>query len=49
MFGDGGVFKVSIEVLENEYKISFNDEEIAERFPQRNVIESVDDGNIDSL
>ena len=32
------MFKVSIEVLDGEYKISFNDEEIAARFPQRDDI-----------
>jgi len=37
-FGADEMFKVSIEVLDGEYKISFNDEEIAARFPQRDDI-----------
>jgi len=34
-FVSGDTFKVTIEVLDGEYKISFNDEEIGARFPQR--------------
>ncbi|XP_063695005.1 uncharacterized protein LOC134826540 [Bolinopsis microptera] len=37
-FGADEMFKVTIEVLDAEYKISFNDEEIAARFPQRDDI-----------
>ena len=32
------MFKVTIEILDGEYKISFNDVEIGARFPQRDDI-----------
>jgi len=37
-FVPGETFKVTIEVLDGEYKVSFNDEEIGARFPQRDDI-----------
>jgi len=37
-FVSGDTFKVTIEVLDEEYKISFNDEEIGAKFPRRDDI-----------
>lgn len=37
-FGADKIFKVTIEVLDKEYKISFNDKEIGAKFPQRDGI-----------